>query len=126
MASSPLLAVLMLGDLGFAPWQYGLAFAVPCAGGLVGARLSRRLVARYGQRKVLLTAGTLRSCRPLGLVLIGPGLPGMALVMAVELGLITCAGIDQSFQGRQSVVSSSMPKCSRRTASPNFQVSLCR
>ncbi|MFF8540655.1 MFS transporter [Streptomyces werraensis] len=29
MASSPLLAVLMVGPLGFAPWQYGLAFAAP-------------------------------------------------------------------------------------------------
>ena len=27
MATAPLLAVLMLGRLGFAPWQYGLAFA---------------------------------------------------------------------------------------------------
>jgi Major Facilitator Superfamily len=50
MATSPLLAVLMLGRLGFVPWQYGLAFAAPCVGGLVGSRLSRRLVARFGQR----------------------------------------------------------------------------
>lgn len=40
MATSPLLAVLMLGPLGFAPWQYGLAFAAPCVGGLIGARLA--------------------------------------------------------------------------------------
>ncbi|MFI8360925.1 MFS transporter [Streptomyces sp. NPDC085612] len=33
MATAPLLAVLMLGDLGFAPWQYGLAFAlITCTG----------------------------------------------------------------------------------------------
>src|SRR5919202_1807769 len=62
LASAPLLAVLMLGRLGFAPWQYGLAFGAPCAGGLVGARLSRRLVARAGRRRTLLVAGTLRSC----------------------------------------------------------------
>lgn len=36
MATAPLLAVLMLGELGFPPWQYGLAFAVPCLGGLAG------------------------------------------------------------------------------------------
>ncbi len=35
MAASPLLAVLMVRDLGFTPWQYGLAFAVPCVGGLI-------------------------------------------------------------------------------------------
>ncbi|MFJ6793571.1 MFS transporter [Streptomyces sp. NPDC091268] len=93
MATSPLLAVLMLGRLGFAPWQYGLAFAVPCLGGLVGARLAARLVARFGQPRVLRTAGTLRACWLLGLAFIGPGPAGLVLVMAVELGLITCMGV---------------------------------
>ncbi|MGW0711328.1 MFS transporter [Streptomyces sp. NPDC002643] len=93
MATSPLLLILMVDDLGFAPWQYGLAFAVPCAGGLIGSRLSRRLVARHGQRKVLLIAGTLRACWPLGLAFVHPGTPGLLLVMAVELGLITCAAV---------------------------------
>jgi MFS family permease len=93
MATSPLLVVLMLGRLGFAPWQYGLAFAVPCVGGLVGSRLARRLVARFGQHRVMLTAGALRACWPLGLAFIGPGATGLVLVMAVELGLITCMGV---------------------------------
>ncbi|MCX4637254.1 MFS transporter [Streptomyces platensis] len=93
MATSPLLAVLLLGRLGFAPWQYGLAFAVPCVGGLIGARLAQRLVARFGQHKVLYTAGTLRACWSLGLVLVRPGTAGLVLVMVVELGLITCMGV---------------------------------
>lgn len=93
MASSPLLAVLMLGPLGFAPWQYGLAFAVPCVGGLVGSRLARPLVARFGQRGVLLTTGALRVCWPVGLVLVRPGAAGLVVVMAVELVLITCCGV---------------------------------
>ncbi|MBT2417152.1 MFS transporter [Streptomyces sp. ISL-22] len=93
MAPAPLLAVLMLGQLGFAPWQYGLAFAVPCLGGLLGSRLSRRLVARYGRRRVLLTAGTLRACWPVGLAFIGPGTTGLLLVMTVEFGLIICVGV---------------------------------
>ncbi|WP_055600008.1 MFS transporter [Streptomyces aureus] len=93
MATAPLLAVLMLGPLGFAPWQYGLAFAVPCLGGLVGSRLSRPLVARYGRHRVLRTSGVLRACWPVGLVLVHPGVTGLALVMAVELALITCAGV---------------------------------
>jgi hypothetical protein len=93
MATSPLLAVLMLGRLGFAPWQYGLAFGAPCVGGLVGARLARRLVARFGQHKVMLTAGALRACWPLGLVFVGPGAAGLVLVIAVELGLITSVGV---------------------------------
>ncbi len=93
MATAPLLAVLMLGRLGFAPWQYGLAFAVPCVGGMIGSRLARPLVARFGQRKVMLTSGTLRACWSLGLAFVGPGAAGMLLVMAVELGLITCIGV---------------------------------
>lgn len=93
MASAPLLAVLMLGQLGFAPWQYGLAFAVPCLGGLLGSRLSRRLTARHGSHRILLAAGTLRACWPVGLAFVGPGSPGLLLVMAVEFGLITCAGV---------------------------------
>ncbi|MFD7663766.1 MFS transporter [Streptomyces sp. NPDC059788] len=93
MATAPPLAVLMLGRLGFSPWQYGLAFAVPCLGGLLGSRLSPRLVARYGQHTVLRTAGTLRACWLLGLAFVHPGVSGLVLVMAVEFGLITCMGV---------------------------------
>ncbi|MER5714856.1 MFS transporter [Streptomyces sp. NPDC002132] len=92
MAASPPLAVLMLGPLGFAPWQYALAFAVPCVGGLIGSRLAPRLVARYGRRRVLLGTGVLRACWSLGLAFVGPGVAGLVLVMTVELGLIACAG----------------------------------
>lgn len=93
MAGTPLLAVLMLGPLGFAPWAYALAFAAPCLGGLLGSRLSRPLVERHGRHRVLLTAGTLRACWPLGLAFVGPGTAGLLLVMAVELALITCMGV---------------------------------
>lgn len=93
MAPAPVLAVLMLGDLGFAPWQYGLAFAVPCAGGLIGSRLAGPLVARYGPERVLLTAGALRACWGLGLALVRPGVVGLLIVMVTELGLITSVGV---------------------------------
>ncbi|MEV8293804.1 MFS transporter [Streptomyces rochei] len=93
MATAPLLAVLMLGELGFAPWQYGLAFAVPCVGGLIGSRLARPLVARFGTHRVLVVGGTLRVCWPLGLAFVRPGGAGLVLVMSVELGLITSVGV---------------------------------
>jgi MFS family permease len=93
MAPMPLLAVLMLGHLGFAPWQYGFAFAVPCVGGLIGSRLSRPLVTRFSERRVLLITGTLRACWSLGLAFVRPGVPGLLLVITVQLGLVTCAGI---------------------------------
>jgi MFS family permease len=110
MATSPLIAVLMLGDLGFAPWQYGLAFGAPCVGGLIGSRLARPLAARFGQHKVMLIVGALRACWPLGLAFIRPGAAGIVLVIAVQLGLVTCMGVfnpvfatyrlDQIEQGR--------------------------
>ncbi|WP_308287226.1 MFS transporter [Actinomadura parmotrematis] len=93
MAVAPPLAVLMLGDLGFAPWQYGLAFALPCLGGLAGARVARPLAARFGRHRVMLATGTVRTLWPVGLALVGPGAAGLALVMGVELALITCMGI---------------------------------
>ncbi|MFF4768640.1 MFS transporter [Streptomyces sp. NPDC001255] len=93
MATEPLLAVLLLGRLGYAPWEYGLAFAVPCLGGLLGARVARPLTRRYGARRVLRVTGVLRVCWPVGLVCVGPGAAGLAVVMVVECGLITCCGI---------------------------------
>jgi predicted MFS family arabinose efflux permease len=93
LATSPLVAVLMLGHLGFKPWQYGLAFGAPCVGGLLGSRLAPPLVARFGQHKVMLTAGTLRACWSLGLAFIHPGTAGIVLVMAVQFGLVTCIGV---------------------------------
>jgi len=93
MVSVPLLTVLMVGRLGFAPWQYGLAFGLPSLGGLIGARLSRPLAARYGSNRLLLTVGVLRACAPIGLVFVGPGTGGLLLVIGVELALITCNGV---------------------------------
>jgi MFS family permease len=93
MATSPLIAVLMLGHLGFKPWQYGLAFGVPCIGGLIGSRLARPLVARFDQHKVMLTAGALRACWSIGLAFIHPGMAGIVLVIGVQFGLVTCVGV---------------------------------
>lgn len=93
MAPAPLLAILMLGPLGFAPWQYAVAFAAPCVGGIIGARLAQPLVDRFGRHRVMRVAGTLRACWPLALVFVGPGVPGLVLVITVELGLITCIGV---------------------------------
>jgi hypothetical protein len=93
MAGEAPLAVLMLGRLGFAPWQYGLAFAVPCVGGLIGSRLARPLAARYGADTVLRFFGRLRALWPLGLALVRPGVPGLVVVMATELALIFCCSV---------------------------------
>jgi predicted MFS family arabinose efflux permease len=88
MATEPLLAVLLLRELGFAPWQYALAFAAPCLGGLIGSRLAPRVVARYGQHRVLRVVGTLRALWLIGLALVRPGAAGLATVITVELAII--------------------------------------
>lgn len=93
MASGPLLAVLLLGPLGFAPWQYGLVFAAPCIGGLVGSRLAHPLARRFGRDRMLLTSGVLRAVWPIGLAFVRPGVPGMVLIIVVQLGLVTCCGL---------------------------------
>ncbi|RSM74295.1 MFS transporter [Actinoplanes sp. ATCC 53533] len=88
MATEPLLAVLLLGELGFPPWQYGLAFAAPCLGGFIGSRLAPRVVARYGRHRILRTVGTLRAIWLIGLAFVQPGAAGLATVIAVELAII--------------------------------------
>ncbi|MET8086529.1 MFS transporter [Micromonospora sp. NPDC005237] len=93
MATAPLLAVLLLGEYHLPAWQYGLAFGVPALGGLVGARLSARLVARHGRHRVMIVSGWLRSVFPLGLAFVQPGIPGLVTVIVVEGLLITCMGV---------------------------------
>jgi predicted MFS family arabinose efflux permease len=88
MATEPLLAVLLLRQLAFPPWQYGLAFAAPCVGGLIGSRLARRVVARHGQPWVIRKFGALRAIWLIGLAFVRPGPVGLATVMAVELAII--------------------------------------
>jgi MFS family permease len=88
MATEPLLAVLLLRELGFPPWQYGLAFAAPCVGGLIGSRLARPVVARYGRHRVFRTVGTLRAVWLIGLAFVRPGVAGLVTVIAVELAII--------------------------------------
>ncbi|WEH33173.1 MFS transporter [Streptomyces sp. AM 4-1-1] len=46
MATETLVAVLLLDELVWAAWQYGLAFGLPCAGGFFGAQICPRLAAR--------------------------------------------------------------------------------
>jgi MFS family permease len=93
LATEPLLSVLMLAQLGFPPWQYGLAFASPCVGGLIGSRFSHRVVARFGQRRTMLGAGSLRVIWPVGLAFIPSGIAGLAMVFGLQLCLVACIGV---------------------------------
>ncbi|MFI9407353.1 MFS transporter [Nocardia sp. NPDC052316] len=96
MATEPILAVRMLRDLGFAPWQYGLAFASPCIGGLIGSRLAGRAVARYGSQRILLVAGTFRAVWLIGLAAVQPGVVGLATVIVIEFAIIVSMSLYNS------------------------------
>jgi MFS family permease len=125
MATEPLLAVLLLRNLHFHPWQYGLAFAAPCIGGLLGSRLARPLVARVGQTRVILIAGIARVGWPIGLAFVPAGTVGLLLVMGLELGLITSCGIFNPVIATYRLQEAA-PDCVARTlAAWSISTSLC-
>lgn len=93
MAASPLLAVLMLGELRFPAWQFGLAWGVPCLAGILGALMADRLTRRFGRRAVLLGAGTGQALWLCLLAATPAGLPGLALVIAVETLALLGSGV---------------------------------
>src|SRR5262249_37491519 len=93
MAASPLLAVLMLREVRFPAWPYGLAGGVPCLAGVLGGLALKPRVRRYGQRRVLLTAGVGRALWLCLLAATPPGLGGLVLVIVVELLALFGSGV---------------------------------
>ncbi|MDR6978354.1 MFS family permease [Streptomyces sp. 3330] len=93
MMTSPLMAVLMLRDLGLAPWQYGLALGLPCLGGVLGSRLTPPLTRRFGQRRILLLSGVARTLWTILLPLAPSGPVGVFVIVAVDFGLLFAAGV---------------------------------
>ena len=74
MATAPITSVLMLRDLGFTAWQYGLTIGLPCLSGLMGSVLTPRLVTRLGQHRTLLVFGVAKTLfvAPWMLLLVAP------------------------------------------------------
>ncbi|MCX5372586.1 MFS transporter [Streptomyces sp. NBC_00103] len=93
MMTSPLMAVLMLRDLGLAPWQYGLALGLPCLGGVLGSRLAPPLTRRFGQRRILLLSGVARTVWTILLPLAPAGALGVFVIVAVDFCLLLAAGV---------------------------------
>ncbi|MGW3466699.1 MFS transporter, partial [Streptomyces olivaceoviridis] len=85
--------VLMLDDLGLAPWQYGLALGLPCLGGVLGSRLTPLLTRRFGQRRVLLLSGAARTLWTILLPLTPSGALGVFVIVAADFGLLFSAGV---------------------------------
>lgn len=98
MATSPLLNVLMLAQLDFPPWQYGLAMGLPCLGGIVGALCLKPLNRRFGEHRVLLISGVGRALWFPLLAFVPSGVPGLFLIIAIEtLGLLGSGIFNPSF-----------------------------
>ncbi|WP_406294725.1 MFS transporter [Streptomyces sp. NBC_00624] len=93
MMTSPLMAVLMLDDLGLGPWQYGLALGLPCLGGVLGSRLTPLLTRRFGQRRILLLSGVARTLWTILLPLTPSGALGVCVIVAADFGLLFSAGV---------------------------------
>lgn len=93
IASSPLISVLMLRDLGLSPWQYGLALGLPCLGGVLGAALAPVLERRSRHRDIpLLWLGLVRTIWLLPIALAPPGAAGLVVVVVCDTLLLVCAG----------------------------------
>lgn len=93
MLIAPLLTVLMLRDLQLAPWQYGLVLGAAGAGGLLGALLAPRVVARWGDRRALLVFGLARAVWMPLLAVAPSGVAGLVCVLVAEVLMMTCAGV---------------------------------
>ncbi|GAA2913151.1 hypothetical protein Acy02nite_90540 [Actinoplanes cyaneus] len=93
VASTPLIAVLMLRDLGFSPAAYGLALGLPCTAGVLGSLVAPRIIARAGLMRVLLIGGAAR-CLWIGIIPLAPGTPaGLAMIVGADTALLMCAGV---------------------------------
>ncbi|WP_127508744.1 MFS transporter [Actinoplanes solisilvae] len=93
MAASPLLTVLMLREEHLSPWQYGLGWGVACLGGVLGALTAGRLTTRFGRHRVLLVSGVGRAAWLWALAFLPAGVPGLLLMIAVELLALFGSGV---------------------------------
>ncbi|MEU5409059.1 MFS transporter [Nocardia asteroides] len=93
MGSAPVLTVLLIRDLGFATWQYGVMLGLPCLGGLAATRLTGPLVRRFGTSAVLRGAGVARVAWSAGLAWTPAGPAGMVLVLAVQTAIVASMAV---------------------------------
>lgn len=93
MWSSPIMAVLILKDVGATPFEYGIALGVPCLGGLLGATLSPKVVTVLGVQRTLLIFGVARTVWIAPMAFVGAGPSAVLIITSVDFCLLLCAGI---------------------------------
>ena len=104
--TTPVEILFLLRELAATPLQYGLAFGMPGAGGLLGVLCVRRLVTRFGPHRVMWYSGLVRGPWVLLVPAAQPGWVGLAMVTAGWTGLLAAAAIYNTAQNtyRQQVV----------------------
>ncbi|GLY99813.1 MFS transporter [Actinoplanes sp. NBRC 103695] len=93
MASSPLIAVYLLRDLGFSALEYGIALGAPCAAGTLGSLLAPMVIRRAGLGRTLLYTGAARCLWMAPILLAPPTTAGLVLIIAADSTLLLFAGI---------------------------------
>jgi len=93
MAPAPLLAVLMLARLHIAPWQYVLAFAAPRLGGTCGCAAGSPPHRSVRTARHAAPGGSAPSVLVDRTRVHPGGWAGVAIVAAIQLGLVTCCGV---------------------------------
>lgn len=93
MASSPVLAVFVVQDLGLSAWQYGLMLGAPCLGGMLAGTVAHRIRARMGGDRVLLVTGIVRTMWLLPVVAVPAGPLALAMLVSLQLGLLFTTGL---------------------------------
>ncbi len=90
---SPLLAVLVLRDLGLEAWHYTTILGVPAVGGVLGSAVSLSIQLRFGQRRTLLWFGLARTLWTVWIAFSPPGVTGFVLILTAEFLLMFAAGV---------------------------------
>ncbi|MBM2615166.1 MFS transporter [Actinoplanes sp. LDG1-06] len=93
MALSPLLAVLVVRDLGFPPWQYGLIIGTAGVAGVAGSLLAGPLRRRLGEHRLMLASGVGRNLWLVLIPLAPANATGLVLIAAAEFLLVLFAGM---------------------------------
>ncbi|BCJ65700.1 MFS transporter [Polymorphospora rubra] len=93
MATTPILALFIVRDLGLSAWEYGLILGVPCLGGMLAGTLSHRLIRRWGRERILRSTGLVRVVWLLPLAAIPAGPAAVAAILTMQFGLLFTAGL---------------------------------
>lgn len=93
MALTPLLTVVVLRDLGFAAWQFGLISGAAAVAGIIGSLLSGPVVRRLGGHRVLLLAGAGRNLWLLLVPFAPASATGLVMLAGSEFLLVLFAGM---------------------------------